>query len=393
MKSLERLFRKNKKLVAGLMSGTSADGIDAAMVEIRGGGTKSTIRCIAFETYPYPHGFKEFLLKNSNAKTAKLDEIARLDMLIARLFAQAVKKIVKKAGKQMSDIDLIGSHGQTIHHLPIMNKMFGHQVRSTMQIGNPSAIAKLTGIVTVGDFRVGDVAVGGTGAPLVPLFDFLMLRSNRIHRGILNIGGIANITILPKKCSLDNVIAFDTGPGNMAIDALTQQFYHKPYDKNGEIASSGKIISPLLSRLVRHPYLKQSVPKSTGRELWGNAFIADILRHARSAKKSDIITTVTEFTPLSIYQNYLRFIQPRIKIQELIVSGGGTQNNYLMDGLRRYFADASIRTSDELRIPSDGKEAICFALLANETIAENPGNVPGATGAQKKTVLGVIALP
>ena len=393
MKALEKLFHKKSKFIVGLMSGTSADGIDTAVVEIRGSGTKSAIHLLVFNTYPYPRGFKDFLLKNSNPHTARLDEIAQLDMLIAQLFAEAVKKIVQHAGKRMSDIDLIGSHGQTIRHLPAMKKMFGHQVRSTMQIGNPSAIAKLTGVVTVGDFRVGDVAVGGTGAPLVPLFDFLMMRSTRLNRGILNIGGIANMTVLPRKCSMNDVLAFDTGPGNMLIDYLTQKLFHRPYDKNGAIASKGKIISSLLSWLVLHPYLRQPVPKSTGREQFGKEFAETILRKAGTANKADVITTVTEFTALSIYLNYLNFVRPKIKIQELIVSGGGIKNNYMMDALKRYFEDVPIHTSDELDIPSDAKEAICFALLANETIAGNPGNVPGATGANRKTLLGVIALP
>lgn len=393
MKTLERLFRKNKKLVVGLMSGTSADGIDAALVEIRGSGTKSAVKLIAFETYSYPRGFKEFLLKNSNATTAQLDEIARLDMLIAQLFAEAVRKIVRKSGKRMSAIDLIGSHGQTIHHLPILNKLFGHQVRSTMQIGNPSIIAKLTGVVTVGDFRVGDVAVGGTGAPLVPLFDFLMLRSDRFNRGILNIGGIANLTILPKKCSLDNVVAFDTGPGNMLIDYLAQKLFRRPFDEFGMIALKGKINPSLLKWMIEHPYLKQPIPKSTGREMFGEEFARNILKRSRNFDRKDIITTVTEFTALSIYHHYIQFIQPRTKIQELIVSGGGVKNIFIMNSLQRYFGNVRILTSDEMQIPSDAKEAICFALLANETISGNHGNIPNATGAQRSTSLGVIALP
>jgi anhydro-N-acetylmuramic acid kinase len=393
METLEKLFRMKKKLIVGLMSGTSADGIDAALVEIRGSGEKSLLRLLAYETYDYPRGYKQFLLKNSDTLTARLDDITRLDMLIATFFADAVKKIIRKANKHHDEIDLIGSHGQTIHHLPVTQKMFGKNIRGTMQIGNPSAIAKLTGIITVGDFRTGDVAVGGTGAPLVPLYDFLMLRSKKVIRAILNIGGIANITLLPKNCSIDHVLAFDTGPGNMVIDKLMQQFYNKPFDKNGETASEGKILPSLLFWLAQHKYFNLRPPKSTGREMFGDDFVKSILKKADGARKKDIISTVTEFTALSIYESYLKFIQPKRRIQELIVSGGGVHNKYIMGALRRYFDGISIITTDAAKIPIDAKEAMCFALLANETISGNPGNVPGATGAKKQTVLGTICLP
>ncbi len=393
MELLEKLFRKKNKLIVGLMSGTSADGIDAVLVKIQCSGTTSIVRQLTFETYPYPKGFKNLLLENSDAKTARLDDITRLDMLIAFFFADAVKKIVRKASKRISEIDLIGSHGQTIHHLPINKKMFGKFVRSTMQIGNPSIIAKLTGVVTIGDFRVGDVAVGGSGAPLVPLFDFLMLRSDKVNRAVLNIGGIANITILPRNCSINRVTAFDTGPGNMIIDRLMKKFYNKPFDKNGETASEGKILPSLLFWLIQHPYFRIKPPKSTGREMFGESFVEDIQTKTRRANKEDIITTVTEFTALSIYESYLKFIRPKMKIQELIVSGGGVHNSYIMNALKRYFEGVKVRTTDEMNISSDAKEAICFALLANETISGNPGNIPGATGAKKQTILGTICLP
>ncbi|MBI1806752.1 MAG: anhydro-N-acetylmuramic acid kinase, partial [Ignavibacteria bacterium] len=217
METLLTLFKKKKKLVVGLMSGTSADGVDAVLVEVTGSGTHSRIRELAFQTYAYPRGFKQFLLKNSDVSTARIDDITRLNILIAMFFADAATHVVRKAGKRSSDIDLIGSHGQTIHHLPTRKRLFGKQIRSTLQIGHPSAIAKMTGIVTVGDFRIADIAVGGSGAPLVPLFDYLMVRSHDADRAALNIGGIANITLLPKKCSITDVVAFDTGPGNIVI--------------------------------------------------------------------------------------------------------------------------------------------------------------------------------
>jgi anhydro-N-acetylmuramic acid kinase len=392
MESLIKLFGKKKKNVVGLMSGTSADGIDAALAEISGSGKNSHLRLIKFITVPYPKGYKEVLLKNSDELTAKLDEIARLDMLIAEFFADAVKKLSRKAAIPMSKIDLIGSHGQTIHHLPNPVHLFDKKIRSTMQIGNSSAIAKLTGIVTVGDFRMGDVAVGGTGAPLVPYFDFIMFRSKKINRALLNIGGIANITILPKNCNINQVTAFDTGPGNMIVDGLMQKLCKKPFDKNGKIASSGKLIPLLLQQLITHPYLWMPPPKSTGRELFGKNLIDAILNKHKSAPKQDIIATVTEFTALSVYLNYLKFVQPKTKIDELLVSGGGVHNKYLMDALNRYFGKIKIGTVENI-IPSDAKEAVCFAMLANELIAGNPTNMPSVTGAKKRTLLGTMALP
>ena len=393
MEALETLFGKKKKLVIGLMSGTSADGIDAALVEIHGSATSSKLRLIAFQTFLYPRGFKKFLLRNSSALTARLDDVTRLDMLVATFFADAAKRLVRGAGLPMNRVDLIGSHGQTIHHLPIPRRMFGKNIRSTLQIGNTSAIAKLTGIVTVGDFRTGDLAVGGSGAPLVPLFDYLMLRSRTKNRAALNIGGIANMTLLPRRCSIDDVIAFDTGPGNMVIDALMQRFFDKPFDREGKIASRGKIDSRLLKWMARHPYLGRNPPKSTGRELFGENFLDRLLPRVHDANPLDLITTATEFTALSIYQSYLKFIRATSPLDELIVSGGGSHNRYLIDALRRYFSGVSVCPSDAMCIPSDAKEAICFALLANETITGHSGNVPGSTGARRRTILGVIALP
>ncbi len=337
MKRLEQLFRKKKKTAIGLMSGTSADGIDAVVVEITGNGKKTNVREIAFATYPFPHGYKKFLLQNSDPGTARLDNLTRLNVLIAELFADAAGKIAKSAGKRLSEIDLIGSHGQTLQHLPETKEIFGKIIRATLQLGDPSVIAKRTGIVTVGNFRMGDIAVGGTGAPLVPLFDFLMLTSKTKNRLVLNIGGIANFTVLPRNCSIDKVFAFDTGPGNMAIDELVHRFYGKKFDTDGMIASSGKILPSLLHRLQKHPYLTLQPPKSTGRELFGKEFVKNILHYSRGRNSRDIITTVTEFTALSIFESYVRFVLPKISVDEILVSGGGTQNHYLDGSITTVF--------------------------------------------------------
>jgi len=393
MNPLQKILKKRKRTIIGLMSGTSADGIDAALIEARGSGTSTKIRILAFHTYPYPRGFKEFLLKNSNVTTARIDDIARLEVLVADFFADAALRLARSTGRSSADIDLIGSHGQTIHHLPRTRRLFGKSVRSTFQVGDPSIIAKRTGIVTVGNFRRGDIGVGGSGAPLVPLFDYLMFRSRSRNRLVLNIGGISNVTLLPSRCRQEDVTAFDTGPGNMVIDALVRQFYGRNFDHEGMIASQGVIDTSLLRYLLKHSFLRMHPPKSTGREMFGADFVRSLLNKGKKISPEDLITTVTEFTALSIFENYRRFIRSRLPADELIVSGGGTKNSYLMDALRQYFDGTRVVISDELGIPSDAKEAICFGVLANETIAGNPGNIPGATGARRKTILGSICLP
>ncbi len=392
MLSLSRIVAKRSRLVVGLMSGTSVDCIDAALVSITGSGTSTKFTQLAFVSHLYPKGFREHVLKNSLPGTGSVDTISTLNILIAHFFVDAVKAVARKARIPLAKIDVIGSHGQTVHHLPTPRRLFGKSVRSTLQIGDPSTIAKLTGIVTVGDFRTGDMALGGQGAPLVPYFDFLAFRSAKRNRALLNIGGIANITLLAKNCSIRDVLAFDTGPGNMIIDALMKKLYRKEFDENGAVASKGRILTDVIRFMLTHPYLKQAPPKSTGREVFGKMFVDEILRRTRGARKQDIIATATEFTALTIYQQYAQFLRKRCRLDELIVSGGGAHNGYIMDALRRYFAPARIMTSDELGISSDSKEAVCFAILANETISGNPSNVPGVTGASSPTILGKICL-
>ncbi len=393
MQPLISLIKKKKKLAVGLMSGTSVDSIDAVLVEISGAGISTRFRQRAFASFPYPKGFQEFVLRNSPPGSGSVETISTLNILLAQFFADAVKAVAKKAHLSLSKIDLIGSHGQTVHHLPFPQKLFGKNVRSTLQLGDPSTIAKLTGVVTVGDFRTADMALGGQGAPLVPYFDFVAFRSAAKHRALLNIGGIANITILPKNCTVYDVRAFDTGPGNMLVDALMKKLYTNDFDRGGGVALSGEILPELIAAMFREPYFAVKPPKSTGRELFGEKFIEKILKNSRGAREQDIIATVTEFTPLSVYQQYMRFLHRKFPIDELIVSGGGAHNMFMMEALKRYFAPAHVESSNVLGVSSDAKEAICFALLANETIAGNPSNIPAVTGASHPAVLGKICLP
>lgn len=393
MKSLTRLSKKKSKLVVGLMSGTSADGIDAVLVEIKNNGVKTKLRQIAFETYPYSNSLKNFILKNSDVKTARLDNITRLNILLGEYFADAAMKIVKRVKLDIKDIDLIGSHGQTISHSPEKIKMFGKSIRATLQIGEPTVIAKRTGVVTVGDFRVADVAVGGSGAPLVPYFDYIMFRSHKHNRGLLNIGGIANITVIPKNGSLNNIFAFDTGPGNMIIDNIMRRLFNKPFDKSGHVARRGKLNTQLLNWMMKNKYFTQQPPKSTGREMFGEKFVEKILEKTKNVPNENIITTVTEFTAITIYDSYLKFIKNKVTLDEIIVSGGGVHNLYLMNSLEKYFHPIIIKPIENVGYSSDAKEAICFAVLANETISGNAANVIGATGASKSTILGKICMP
>ncbi|MDE3056527.1 MAG: anhydro-N-acetylmuramic acid kinase [Bacteroidota bacterium] len=393
MHPLIQLLKKKNKLAIGLMSGTSVDSIDAVLVEIAGAGISTRFRQRAFIAHPFPKGFREFVLHNSLPGSGNVETISTLNVLLAQFFADAVHAVARKARIPLSKIDLIGSHGQTVHHLPSPQNFFGTDVRSTLQLGDPSTIAKLTGIVTVGDFRPADMALGGQGAPLVPYFDFIAFRSATKHRALLNIGGIANLTVLPKNCTVNDVRAFDTGPGNMLVDALMKKLYKKDFDRGGSAALDGEILPELITTMFSEPYFAQKPPKSTGRELFGEQFIAKILNLSRGARSQDIIATATEFTPLSVYQQYVRFLQRKFPIDELVVSGGGAHNMFMMEALGRYFSPARVTTSNALGISSDAKEAICFGLLANETIAGNPSNVPAVTGASRPTVLGKICLP
>lgn len=391
MKKLEELSKKQTKLIIGLMSGTSVDGIDVVLLKVTGSGTNTKFEQLEFETYPFPEGLKEFVLKNSLKDTSNVEDICRLNMLYPQLYAEAIFKLCEKAKIKISDVDLIGNHGQTIHHLPKPHQMFGYTVTSTLQISDTSALAKLTGVVTVGNFRNADMAFGGQGAPLVPYFDYIIFSSKEKNRGLLNIGGISNMTVLPKNCTVKDVLAFDCGPGNMIIDGLMKKFYSKSYDKDGEIAQSGKLNEKLFSFLKEHEYYQVSPPKSTGREIFGEKYIEQILNVAGNIPKEDIIRCVTEITAYAIHYNYEKYMKSETEIEELLASGGGAHNKYMMQLLQKYFGSAKVMKIEEYGFSSDAKEAICFAILANETISGNPANVPRTTGAKEPVILGTIS--
>ncbi len=389
---LQNLLKKKTKLIIGLLSGTSVDGIDAVLMKVTGSGTNTKIKIIDFITHPIPSKIKSAILTNSDKSTARIEEISQLNVIIGALFSDAVLRLLKKNRLKASQVDLIGSHGQTIHHLPEMKDYWGYKVKSTYQIGDPSIIANLTGITTVGDFRIADCAVGGAGAPLVPYLDYILFYHKTKHRALLNIGGISNITVLRKNASKEDVCAFDTGPGNMLIDGMMYHLYGKPYDKNGSIAKNGAVNPELFNYLIEDGVYKLQPPKSTGREHYGKEMQKKLLKLTKGMNKGDIIRTVTEFTAYTIWYNYKNFIEPDVKINELIVSGGGTQNPVLMKSLKNYFKGISVRKMNDFGITASNKEAVLFAVLANECISGNAANMRAVTGSTRDVILGKICL-
>ncbi len=395
IQDLEKLSCKKKKLVIGLMSGTSLDGVDAVLLEIKNSGTETKLTQLGFISFPFPKGLKQKALENSSVNRGNVTDICKLNFLIPLIYVDAIKLLCKKTKIPLSKIDLIGSHGQTIHHLPSKENYFGYKFGSTLQIADPMVIAKLTGIVTIGDFRTGDVALGGEGAPLVPYFDYLLFHSNKKNRALLNIGGISNITVLNKKFGASKVLAFDTGPGNMMIDILAKKFFNKEYDENGFIASSGKVDEKLFSALKKKDnFIEKKIPKSTGREYYGKEFLSPLFNKFKNVSRKDWLKSITEFTAYSVYRNYEKFVKDETEIEELFVSGGGSHNKFLMKSLQKYFGkNVEVKNMENLGISPDAKEAICFAVLANETLSGNPSNIPRVTGASRATILGKICLP
>ncbi len=395
MKNLIELSKKEKKYVIGLMSGTSIDAVDAALVEISANGVDTKINLIGYIEFTYPDGFKDLVLRNSVKNSSNIEEICKLNFLIPQFYNDAIDKLCDNIGFDKNQIDLIGTHGQTIQHLPQKEKLFNKSVASTLQIGDPSVLAKLSGIITIGDFRVGDIALGGQGAPLVPYFDYIIFHSHEKNRALLNIGGIANFTILNKNGLEKDIFAFDTGPGNMLSDILSKKFFDKPYDEDGNFALSGKVNEDLFNALLlKDNYIKSKPPKSTGREYYGEKYLSNFFEEFKSVSNYDWLTTIAELTAFAIYENYKNFVLHETKIDELIISGGGAKNKYIYKRLQDYFGNSvEIKIIDEIGLSSDAKEAVCFAVLANETISGNSANVPKSTGAKRATILGKICLP
>lgn len=376
--------------VAGLMSGTSLDGIDVAIVEISGRGWAKRIRTLAFRTVPYPEDVRQAILSVSNAATHTAT-ISRLNFLLGELYAEALRLTARRARIPLDSIQLIGSHGQTIFHEGAPVKYLGRRIASTLQIGEAAVLAERTGIPVVADFRPRDIAAGGRGAPLVPYVDYMLFRHRKLGRVALNIGGIANITAIPPSAGPEDVIAFDTGPGNMVVDALARRYTKGrwSYDRDGRLAGRGHVNRELLDRLLKDPYFRQPPPKTAGREQYGAEFVERLLQTGLSLL--DLIATSTAFTAAAVAMGIERFVRPRMPVDELIVSGGGVHNRQMMAQLAAFLPGVSLATSNDYGVDADAKEAIAFAVLAYETWRRRPANLPSATGARRAVVLGKIS--
>jgi len=370
--------------VAGIMSGTSLDGIDVAIVDIHG----HQIQPIAFRSVPYEKRVRQAILGVSNTTTTTA-EIARLHFLLGQLYAKAVQETCRLGRVPLKSLELVGCHGQTIYHQGEPAPFLGRPVSTTLQIGEAGVIAEALGVPVVSDFRTRDMAAGGKGAPLVPYLDYLLFGHPKKGRVALNIGGIANVTAIPPNARPGDVIAFDTGPGNMLIDALVAEFSkgRQRFDRDGRIASQGRLDRRLLDRLLADPYYRQPPPKTAGREQYGADFIAAI---KQLLPLRDLITTMTAFTAATIALGIERFIKPRMRVDDLIAAGGGVHNQTLMAYLQAFLPGVRITRTADFGIDPDAKEAVAFAVLAYETHHQRPSNVPSATGARRAVVLGKI---
>jgi anhydro-N-acetylmuramic acid kinase len=382
--------------VLGMMSGTSADGIEAALVRISGAPPRIVARLEAHHHVSFPGYVRESILRLANGAPTTTAEISELNFLVGEEFARAAIQSCKRWRIPLRKISLIGSHGQTIFHLGAAARFQGKvRAPSTLQIGSISVIAERTGIPTVGNFRPADMAAGGQGAPLVPFVDYLLYRDDQRGRVALNIGGIANVTVIPAGARPSDVFAFDTGPGNMVVDALMERVTRgkAAYDRNARFALTGRTIPELLVRLMREPYLRRKPPKSAGREQFGEAYAHSLITwgHQHHAAPADLVRTATVFTGLTIGDAFRRFILPRARVHELIVAGGGARNPLIMAQVAASVPGIEVVPSSRFGVPVDAKEAFCFALLAYETYHGRANNLPSATGAKHATVLGEIA--
>jgi anhydro-N-acetylmuramic acid kinase len=387
------------RLALGLMSGTSVDGIDVALVRIAPSIRENAAhaRLENFLTVSYPAAVRAEILRIAEGARVSTAELSQLNFRLGQLFGEAALRACRKFRINPRRLRVIGSHGQTVFHQGKPRRFLGARVASTLQIGEPAVIAAVTGVTTVGDFRPADMAVGGQGAPLVPFVDYLLYRDGRRGRAVLNIGGIANVTIIPKAASPDDVIAFDTGPGNMVIDALVRHFTksRRSYDAEAQMGLRGQLLPTLLDELLAERYFRQAPPKSAGREQYGASYVGKILAwgRRRPTRPEDLVRTATVLTALSIADALHRWVLPRTQISQLLLSGGGARNPLILAQLSAALAPIEVTTTESLGLPGDAKEAFIFALLADQTLHGRPSNLLTATGALRPAILGKICYP
>lgn len=400
-------------IVAGVMSGTSADGINVALVRFASSSNdrgksashrqnrRANLTLLAHEEYPFSAPVRRAILGMMNAELAPVADLARLNFLLGELYAEAV---AKTARKHRVKLDLIGCHGQTLYHQGVPQRFLGRKLTVTWQTGEAAVVSARLGVPVISDFRPADMAAGGKGAPLVPFLDYLLYRDAKVNRIAQNIGGIANLTAIPAGASLDQLIAFDTGPGNMVIDAVMDELFRKRYDRDGKVAASGRILDHVIAQLLRAPFFRQRPPRTAGREEFGRQYVTRFLQLCKGASKPDVVATATALTARSIADAIQRFVVPKFAsaaklrrvqktVHQMIVSGGGAKNPTLTTMLREAVAPLgiSLHFSDEFGVPAQAKEAMAFALLAYETWHRRPGNVPSATGAKRPAILGKIS--
>jgi anhydro-N-acetylmuramic acid kinase len=378
--------------VIGLMSGTSADGVDAALVEIGSGDDRPVLRLVAWDTLAYPPGLRERIL--AVATGGSTEEVCHLDAYLGELFAEAAVRVARQAGVELADVELIGSHGQTIHHLPVVRQEGRHAVRSSLQIGEPAVIAERTGVTTIADFRPRDLAAGGEGAPLTPIVHHALFTRTDRGRVILNLGGIANVTVLPAGAPSSAVTGFDTGPGNVLLDEFVRAtgLLDRGYDADGRLAAAGQVQPDLLHDLLRHPFVRRAPPKSTGREAFGPVFVERFRGRLPAAGVGDLdgLATLAAFTIEAVVQNLRDFVFPGTVVHEVVVTGGGARNAFLMRRLAESLPECTVASSDDIGFPGRALEAVAFAWLAYLTATGRPGNLPAVTGACGPRILGCI---
>ena len=381
-------------IVAGVMSGTSADGINVALVRLQGRGFRSRFELLAHYEFPYPANVRRAILATMNARSASVPDLSRLHFLLGELYANAVHSAQRRAHLEC---ELVGCHGQTLYHQGSPSVFLGRRIACTWQSGEAAIIAAKVRVPVVSDFRPADMAAGGKGAPLVPFLDYVLYRHRRYGRIVQNLGGIANLTAIPPRALPEDVVAFDTGPGNMVIDGVTEHLFERPFDRNGRIAARGEPIERVLQQLLQNPFFRQKPPKTAGREQFGREFVCELLRLCRRADDRDVVATATALTARSIGAAVRKFalplVEPPMRFREFVVSGGGTNNLTLMRMIREELAPLKmrVRISDDFGLPSQAKEAVAFAMMAYQTWRHLPSNIPSATGAERPVVLGKVS--
>lgn len=402
--NLIQQYRKEiKHRVIGLMSGTSLDGIDAVLVSIVTNAEQQVVS-VSLEdqiSIPYTNEVKEIIQKLCIKGAADTEDLCIAHAALGHWNAEAVNRLLVHSKVDRTSIAAIGMHGQTVWHAPVAQNFPGPNgplpVTGTFQIGNAQVVSSLTKLAVVSDFRSADMAVGGEGAPLAPYIDYLLFHQEGKGIAVQNIGGIGNVTVLAKNGDEDAVFAFDTGPGNMIIDQIVAHYTNQKqqYDDKGAIAAQGVVCESLLAEMMKDPYFAKKPPKSTGREVYGSAYSAQLLQGATSLGLSfeDLVATVTAFTAKTIAEAYLDFVLPVTELDVVVISGGGARNKTLLSLLRGYLPSGiAVKTSDELGVPDQAREAMAFALMAHESLMGRPSNLPKATGARKKVILGSITM-